>query len=68
MADKFGDPIKPLSVKSLSIGCPSKSETYLSIVGTDNREFCFDLTYGQLRLIAMQTAQRHGQLSTEDAA
>jgi hypothetical protein len=58
MPETLGSPLKPLKIKCLSIGRPSKEEQYLSIVSMDGRQFCFDLTDGQEALIHKQTAER----------
>jgi hypothetical protein len=58
LSKELGSPIKPLKIKCLSIGRPSKEEQYLSIVSMDGRQFCFDLTKGQEALIHKQTVER----------
>jgi hypothetical protein len=55
--EKRGTPFKPLKVKCLSIGRPSKTEAYLSIVAADGRQFCFETPYAAARLIRVQAGE-----------
>jgi hypothetical protein len=55
--EKYGTPFKPLPVKCLSVGNPSKTQAYISIVLQDGRQLCCELRYGAARLIRSQAGE-----------
>ena len=59
MTDKqeLGTPNKPWLIKCASIGNPSSSHAYLSLVTEGGVQICLGMTFDQWRLISMQAAQ-----------
>jgi len=51
-----GTTVNPLNMKCTSMGRPSRTSAYLSIVTQDGRQFCFDISFNAARLIAAQSA------------